>query len=115
MIKNPTVGQLVYFIEDESKDIPYVSSGWINIDWSKEKGKRKTVEICHWYYRKHSEIFPTKESAEKYLPKAYEQALQTLNKQILTLSKQREKLATKLAGLVGQRGQGLVSKRAASF
>lgn len=99
MIKNPTLGQLVYFVEDESKPIPYVSSGRISIDWSKEKGQVKAVEIRHWYYRKNSEIFSTKESAEKYLPKVYESTLKTLNKQILALSKQREKIATKLAGL----------------
>jgi hypothetical protein len=99
MIKNPTIGQLVYFIEDESREIPYVSSGIVTIDWSKEIGKAKAVEINCWHYRKHSEIFPTKESAEKYLPKAYEKALKTLNKQIFDLSKQREKIATKLAGL----------------
>ena len=61
------------------------------------------VEILYWHYRKPSEIYLTKQSAEKHLHKAYAKALKTLNKQIADLSEKRENLASKLAKLLKKR------------
>lgn len=91
MIKNPKLGQEVYYFVD--LEIRY---GKITFVYENSGN----VEIVNWHYRRLKELFTTKESAEKHLPKTYEKSLKTLNKEIFELSKKREKLATKLAKLL---------------
>jgi hypothetical protein len=91
MIKNPTMRQRIFY--------------FVNLDICQGPITRiyqdtGNVEILYWHYRKPSEIYLTKQSAEKHLHKAYAQALKTLNKEIAALSKKREKLASKLAKLL---------------
>jgi len=91
MIKNPKLGQEVYYFVD--LEIRY---GKITFVYENSGN----VEVVDWRYRRLKELFATKESAEKHLSKAYEKSLKTLNKEIFELSKKREKLASKLAKLL---------------
>lgn len=95
MIKNPTIGQTVFYFEGDK-----IRKGEIN---TIHKLGPKAVEISYFYYRLYKDIFPTEENAKKYLPKIYEEKLKTLNKEIFSLSKEREKLASKLAKLLEKR------------
>lgn len=83
MTKNPIVGQKIFFlIEDEihESSIKYIDD-------------IRIVTNPDCFILRIDEIFPTEKLA-------YEKSLKTLNKEIFKLSKQREKLATKLAKLL---------------
>ncbi len=103
MIKTPQIGQTVFFFESGE-----IKSGKINYLFKIGEGKsgEKTikftnaVEIGYCFYRPFSEIYATEESAQKNQKNEISKTLKNLNKQILELSKKREKLASKLAGLI---------------
>lgn len=92
MIRNPKLGQKVFFFENSK-----ITEGTINTKFI------GAVEIGYYHHRFNREIYKTKESAEKDLLKSYEEEIKSLNQQIFQLSKNREKLATKLAELLENR------------
>lgn len=104
MIKNPKIGQIVFFFEDCE-----IKSGEVNCLFEKQIHKVEgkicykyppAVEITYWYHRTVNKIFPTKQYVENALPKEISETLKTLNKEIASLSKKRENLASKLAKLL---------------
>lgn len=105
MIKNPQIGQNVFFFEDCE-----IKSGKVICLFKKQirkTGEGKicykyppSVEISYWYHRTVNQIFSTEQSAKKNLKHEISKTLKSLNKQILELSKKREKLASKLASLI---------------
>lgn len=98
MIKNPKLGQTVFFFEEGE-----IKIGKVNHIFQIFKNP-PSVEIDNWYYRPKSEIFPTERLAKNNLKNEISKTLKALNKRIFELSKQREKLASKLAKLIGERG-----------
>lgn len=91
MIKNPYLNQKVWYFSNFN-----IVKGRVNKLWP----ETKAVELNNYFYRENKEIFSTQESAEKHRPKVYEKAIKTLNKKIFEFSKEREKLASKLAKLL---------------
>ena len=93
MIKNPKLGQEVFFVNEEG----VVFKGKLSqVYCSSING---AVGIDNFFYIDKSFVFSTKGKAQEY--NKLTQDLEFLNEQIFKLSKQREKLATKLAKLLG--------------
>ncbi len=95
MIKNPKIGQPVYFLDGENN----VVRGKITQTYNSiSSGSTGTVGINNFFYVSKGFVFSTKKDAETY--KSIKDELNNLNGQIQTLSKKREKLATKLAKIL---------------
>lgn len=95
MIKNPQIGQTVFFFEDCK-----ILEGKINHLFTKNYRYPAAVEIDFWYYRPNSKIYSSKELTQKNLKNEISKTLKSLNQEIKQLSKKREKLASKLASLI---------------
>ena len=98
MIKNPQIGQTVFFFEDGE-----IKRGKINYLFQNNVSKKslKGVEINGHCYRQNSEIYPTEQLAQKNQKHEISKTLKSLNQEIKQLSKKRENLTSKLAGLIG--------------
>lgn len=96
MIKNPQIGQTVFFFEDCK-----IKSGKINYIFH-VSNETLAVEVNRCYYRGISQIYPTQNIALKSLKNEISKTLKSLNKEIKQLSKKREKLASKLADLISK-------------
>ncbi len=87
MIKNPKIGQPVWLIETDFSPRKTLVTG--------KSSTNPELIICEKFNAFYpEELFPTEKSA-------IQDALKTLNKQILYLSKKREKLASRLAEILG--------------
>jgi len=84
MIKNPKLGQRVFFAYNNEVFEDNVLAIYPH-----------TVQLVSFLYSDKNLLFKTEQLALQYLIKVY-------NKQIFKLSKKREKLATKLAKLISQ-------------
>lgn len=83
MIKNPKLGQRVFFAYNNEVFEDNVLAIY-----------PETVQLVSFLYSDKNLLFKTEQLALQYLIRIY-------NKQIFQLSKNREKLATKLAELLG--------------
>lgn len=87
MIKNPKIGQPVWLIETDFSPRKTLVTG--------KSSTNPELTICEKFDAFYlEELFPTEKSA-------IQNALKTLNKQIFYLSKRREKLASRLAAIIG--------------
>ncbi len=86
MIKNPKLGQTVWFIERNPD----------RFKKTKIKGFGSSCFHCtNYLFFNREEVFPTESAAIQYALKIY-------NKKIQTLTKKREKLASRLAEILGK-------------
>jgi hypothetical protein len=86
MIKNPKLGQPVWLIETDFSTRKTLVTG--------KSSNNPELIICEKFDAFYpEELFPTEKSAIQH-------ALKTLNKQILWLSQNREKLASRLAKIL---------------
>ena len=96
MIKNPKVGQTVYYLDNDNNilrgKISQVYCASVN----------GSIGVDNFHYMEKSFAFSTKKSANEYQRVTNEIAY--LNVQIQSLSKQREKYATKLAKMLENKG-----------
>lgn len=83
MIKNPTTNQPIFYLSDENEVLKGVVSRVFYFE----------VELSSKKLLDKENIYPTEKLSIQH-------ALKSLNKQIFTLSKKREKLATKMAKML---------------
>lgn len=95
MIKNPKIGQTVFFVDDRGT----VLKGKISQVYCSSLNGAVGVE--NFFHINKSFLFSTKKKAEEY--HKLTQNLKSLNKQIKNTTKKREKLASRLAEIVKER------------
>lgn len=95
MIKNPKIGQPAYFLDGENNVVRGKITQTYN---SLSSGSEGTVGINNFFYVSKGFVFRTKKDAQTY--RSIKDELNNLNGQIQSLSKQREKLAAKLAKML---------------
>ena len=94
MIKNPKLGQTVFFVDDRGTILKGKLS---QVYCSSLNG---AVGVDNFYHIDKSFIFSTKKRAEEYYKLT--QNLKSLNEQIKNTTKKREKLASRLAEILGE-------------